>query len=256
MTTHTTAPRPRPLAIFKAGSTWPAMAEAHGDFEDWLCANLGDARHCTRVIAVAAGEAPPPPETLAGVIITGSHAMVTDRADWSERLADWLRLAVASKLPVLGICYGHQLLADALGGEVSNLQPAPEVGTITVELCEAASNDPLFAGLPSRFPAHASHVQSARRLPPQAVALARSVSEPHHAFRIGCCAWGVQFHPEFDTHSMRAYVRRWANRADAPVRDWEGIEAEIRSTPEAALITRRFADFAMASATTAPSATP
>ncbi|MEW5770941.1 MAG: glutamine amidotransferase [Pseudomonadota bacterium] len=239
------AHKDKPLAILKVGSTWPAMAEAHGDFDDWLRRSLGECGTHTRVVAVAQGEPLPAPETLAGAIITGSHAMVTERAAWSEMLADWLRRAVPAGLPVLGICYGHQLLADALGGEVADLEPEPEVGTITVALTEAAREDPLFHDLPPQFPAHASHVQSARRLPAQAVRLAGSAREPHHAFRIGARAWGVQFHPEFDTVSMRAYVERWAGRPDAPRQDWTAIHAQVRETPDAARIARRFACLAL-----------
>jgi hypothetical protein len=55
----------------------------------------------------------------------------------------------------------------------------------------------------------------------------------------------VQFHPEFDTHSMHAYVNRWAEKPCAAHRDWHAIRAEVRETPEAALITRRFARLAL-----------
>lgn len=217
------------------------MAQARGDFEDWLRRSLGEAARHSVVIDVAQGETPPPPESLAGAIITGSHAMVTDRAEWSESLAGWLRHAVPTGLPVLGICYGHQLLAQALGGEVADLEPEPEVGTVCVALTEAGRRDPLFHDLPEKFPAHASHVQSARRLPAGAVHLASSDREPHHAFRVGPRAWGVQFHPEFDTDSMRAYVKRWSDKPNAPKQDWTAIGDKVRETPEAALITARFA---------------
>ena len=240
--------RHKPLAIFKTGSTWPAMAQARGDFDDWLRRGLGEARTRTIVVAVARGEAPPPPDSLSGAIITGSHAMVTDRADWSESLAEWLRGAVPAGLPVLGICYGHQLLAHARGGEVGNLEPEPEVGTVCVALTEASREDPLFHGLPDRFPAHASHVQSARRLPAGAVHLARSQREPHHAFRVGPRAWGVQFHPEFDTEAMRAYVQRWAEKPNAPKRDWQAVREGVEDTPAAALIMQRFERLALGEA--------
>ncbi len=236
----------KPLAIFKVGSTWPAMARARGDFDDWLLHSLGQAGTHTMVVAVSEGAALPDPEVLAGAIITGSHAMVTDRAAWSEELAHWLRLAVPAGLPVLGICYGHQLLAQALGGEVADLEPEPEVGTVTVALTPASLDDPLFRDLPAEFPAHASHVQSVRRLPKQAVRLARSTREPHHAFRVGPRAWGIQFHPEFDTESMRAYVNRWAEKPNAPLWDWTTIHGQIRDTPDAARITARFAQLALA----------
>lgn len=241
------AARQKPLAIFKMGSTWPAMIQARGDIDTWLLRSLGEAQNHSIVVAVAQGEALPPVGHLAGAIISGSHAMVTDRAAWSEALAGWLRQAVPAGLPILGICYGHQLLAHALGGEVADLEPEPEVGTVCVALTEAGRDDPLFHALPARFPAHASHVQSARRLPAGAVHLAHSRQEPHHAFRVGKRAWGVQFHPEFDTAAMRAYVQRWADKPNAPKRNWHAVREGVEDTPAAALITRRFARLALGS---------
>ena len=88
-------------------------------------------------------------EGFAGVIVTGSGAMVTDRADWSERSADWLRDAAHDGMSLLGICYGHQLLAHALGGEVGDNPAGREIGHGALELhAAAASDDPLFSGLP------------------------------------------------------------------------------------------------------------
>jgi GMP synthase (glutamine-hydrolysing) len=238
-------PTSRPLHLIKAGGTFPRAARDGGDFEHWVMAGLGLPRRSVRVLDARLVDSLPAPGECGGVVMTGSHAMVTDRLPWMERLADWMRALLAAEVPYLGICFGHQLLAQALGGEVGNLDPEPEVGTVCVALTEASQDDPLFRGLPAKFPAHASHVQSARRLPANAIHLASSDREPHHAFRIGPCAWGVQFHPEFDTESMRAYVKRWAGKPNAPNQDWGTIHENVRETPQAALITKRFARLAL-----------
>ncbi|MGO4779447.1 glutamine amidotransferase, partial [Lysobacter sp. 2RAB21] len=145
------------------------------------------------VINVEHGEQLPSREGFAGAIVTGSGAMVTDRAPWSERSADWLREAAHAHLPLFGICYGHQLLAHALGGEVGNHPGGREMGTIGLEPPTSAEHDPPFRGLPSQFPAQATHLQTVLRAPDGATVLARSAHDACHAFRWGDHAWGVQF---------------------------------------------------------------
>src|SRR3546814_4405831 len=97
--------------------------------------------------------------------------MVTERRDWSEATAAWLREAAHAGVPVFGICYGHQLLAHALGGEVGDNPNGRKMGTVAVDLLPAAADDPLFAGLPDRFLAqatrseeHTSELQSLMRI--------------------------------------------------------------------------------------------
>ncbi|MFN3496227.1 MAG: glutamine amidotransferase, partial [Hydrogenophaga sp.] len=191
------------------------------------------------------GDALPPLDSVAGVVITGSHAMVSDREAWSEALVPWLQQAVAASVPTLGICYGHQLLAHALGGEVTHHPNGVEIGTVQVRLCTVATEDPLLGPLPPAFNAQAVHWQSVRRLPPQAVLLASSDHEQHHAFRLGRNAWGVQFHPEFSAEALRAYLDGLGPTLAREGLDAERIRAELKETPEAASVLGRFAQLAI-----------
>ncbi|SMF52084.1 glutamine amidotransferase [Pseudogulbenkiania subflava] len=225
--------------IIKTGSTLPALAEEQGDFEDWIRRELPDADDW-RVVNVVAGETLPPPQHCAAAVITGSPAMVSERAPWSEATAAWLRAAHAARVPLLGICYGHQLLADALGGEVGYHPHGPEAGAVEVERLVAAETDPLLGTLPARFAANVIHWQTVLRLPPGAVPLAGNAFEPHQAFRLGS-AWGVQFHPEFDQHAMRRYLELLHDRLCAAGRDPQALLAQVRPTPEAAGLLARFA---------------
>ena len=70
--------------------------------------------------------------------------MVTDREDWSEQTAAWIPRVIASGTPVLGIFYGHQLMAHAMGGVVGNFAAGVELGTVPVTLTDKADKDPLF----------------------------------------------------------------------------------------------------------------
>lgn len=225
--------------IIKTGSTLPRLAAEQGDFEDWIRRELPDAADW-RVVNVASGEELPPPADCAGVVITGSPAMVSERAPWSETTAAWLRAAHAANVPLLGICYGHQLLADALGGEVGYHPHGPEVGSVEVERLAEAAADPLLGELPVCFSAHVIHWQTVLRLPPGAERLAGNAFEPHQAFRLGS-AWGVQFHPEFDQPAMRRYLELLHDRLSAAGRDPQALLAGVRPTPEAAGLLARFA---------------
>lgn len=232
----------QPLVLFKVGGTFPEVARRLGDFEDWFRRGLGLGEGELLILDATRGGPLPDPSSIAGAVITGSHAMVTDWADWSEALAGWLRRAVPAGLPVLGVCYGHQLLAHALGGQVDYLPGVPEVGTVAVRLSPAARADVLLGGLPETFSAQATHAQTVRCLPDGAVLLAGNDYEPHHAFRVGQHAWGLQFHPEFDRDVMLAYVDYRMARCEDPHRDWPAIRAAVTDTPQAAALLPRFVE--------------
>lgn len=230
----------KPLIIFKTGSTFPDYASAAGDYDHWIRSGMGEIGLPVETINPRKQTALPAPSEISGVVITGSHAMVTDRATWSEALAAWLREAVAQQLPVLGICYGHQLLAHAMEGQVDYHPEGMEIGTVTVRRTEQARQDPLFGDLPDEFPAQEVHSQSVRRLPPGAVLLAGNGFDPHQAFRIGPSAWGVQFHPEFSPDAMAAYVTRLADDLQAKGRDAKELLSQIGATDSAASLLARF----------------
>jgi len=234
-------PRPHPLVIVKLGSTFEALRAQHGDFEHWIADGLGTHALPLLVIDPRHGDALPDPAQVSGVVITGSHAMVSHREPWSESTAAWLAQVVGRDTPVRGICYGHQLLAHALGGEAGDHPQGAEVGTITVTLDEAAATDELLNGLPAQFPAHAVHWQSALRLPEGAVRLAGNEHEPMHAFRVGGHAWGVQFHPEFDADAMRGYIDMLAGDLASAGADPAALCERVVETDAAASVLGRFA---------------
>src|SRR5690606_34698718 len=103
----------RTLYIIKTGSTFPAIRQQHGDFEQWMQAGLHPKhvlpaeRPAMAVIdATASGHGPlcyPEPHACAGIVISGSHDMVTDDAPWMQQLAHWLLQICHSGVPVLGI---------------------------------------------------------------------------------------------------------------------------------------------------------
>ena len=80
----------RPLLIVKSGRTLPELARRRGDYEDWISAGMGLEPARIRIAHVYENAPLPGPDALAGVVVTGSSAMVSHREPWSERTAAWL----------------------------------------------------------------------------------------------------------------------------------------------------------------------
>ena len=140
---------------------------------------------------VAAGDLP---DTLDfdGGVVTGSRASVYWDEPWIPPLKQWLGDAIDHGVPFLGICYGHQLLADVLGGTVEDMGEY-EIGyrEVTHE-----NDDPLFDGIDERFTVYTTHSDRVAELPPGATRIAAN-DYGIHGFRKGSVV-AVQFHPEYD----------------------------------------------------------
>jgi GMP synthase (glutamine-hydrolysing) len=229
-----------PLLIVKTGTTLTSLIRERGDFEDWIRGGMGFDRSRVTLAAVFEGEKLPDPERFAGVVVTGSSAMVSHHEAWSERTAEWLRGAVDCGTPVLGICYGHQLLAHALGGRVGPNPRGRQIGTIRVNLEESAAHDALLAGFGSSLRVHVTHVEVVLDLPDAAVRLASSDGDPNSAFSIGAAAWGVQFHPEFDAQVMGRYIEARREQLVVEEIDADHRLASVEESADGTALLRRF----------------
>lgn len=228
-----------PFLILETGRPLQPLRRL-GPFSHWIRVAAGLTARETAVCRVIDGERPPSPRLFAGVVVTGSGAMVTEHLDWSEHSAQWLREAANMGLPQFGICYGHQLLAHAFGGEVGFNPRGREMGTVPVELHAQARHDPLFARLPDQVDAHATHLQTVLKPPPHAQVLARSAQDDCQAMRIGESIWGVQFHPEFSTRMMRGYIHARRVELEREGRCHRQLHREVRPAPLAREVLRRF----------------
>lgn len=226
------------LLIIKTGSTMASIGTRFGDFEAWFQRHL--VAPSIQVVAVHDGDALPDVAGVERVLITGSPHMVTARAAWSERTAEWMQHAHQDGVPMLGVCYGHQLLAHALGGEVAWNPNGRQIGYTQVRLTLAAQADALLGTAPQALGAFTTHQQSVTRLPPGAVLLASTAKDPHHAFRLGASTWGVQFHPEFDPQIMSAYLDARRIQLEAEAIDVAALHAAIQPAPDATAILTRF----------------
>lgn len=160
--------------------------------------------------------APDPPRTtdgrtssFDGVIISGSQSSVYDRErEWIGDLSQWVEGTVADGLPVLGVCWGHQLLAQMLGGTVKG--GSYELGY--VEIAQEAK-DPIWDNIPTPFTAFASHSDHVVELPAGATLLASNETGVQ-AFRHEQ-VYAVQFHPEYDLQTAEAMINSKTTLSEA-----------------------------------------
>jgi GMP synthase (glutamine-hydrolysing) len=170
------------------------------------------------------------------VIVTGSASSVVDLEPWMERTAELLRELVREEVPLLGICFGHQLLGHALGGRVERNACGREMGTVELTL---SRSDPVI-GHAGAWHVNSTHVDTLVELPPAAELLGTTQLEPHAAVRFGEAAWGVQFHPELDAQVMREYFAARRSLLDAEGFDLARAEADLRDAPFGAAVIARF----------------
>lgn len=192
------------LVIVVTGDTVPAITQRRGEFPEVFRDAIGP--HWSGAYAAfdAREEALPDMREAACVILTGSSANVHHREPWMLRTEAWLRELLPQRVPTLGVCFGHQILAQALGGRVAANPHGREMSTVSVQITQ--DGDPLLEGMPARFDANACHSDTVVELPPGAEALARSDLDPHQCIRFASHCYGVQFHPEFDQEVMLGYI--------------------------------------------------
>jgi GMP synthase (glutamine-hydrolysing) len=172
--------------------------------------------------------------TYDGVVVLGGAMAPADdeRCPWLPTVRQRMAEAVASSVPLLGICLGAQLLALACGGAVRRGVLGPELGVLDIEVHPAAGDDPLFAGLGSPAPVVQWHWEEISDLPGGAALLAGSRSYANQVFRVGDHAWGVQGHPEVTAQIAAQWAREDSPLLLAAGRRPDELVAEVRSHEE------------------------
>jgi GMP synthase (glutamine-hydrolysing) len=189
-----------------------------------------------------------PIQSFDGVIISGSQSSVyDDHRPWIRELSRWVEGAIADGLPILGVCWGHQLLAQILGGTVRG--GSYELGYVEVN---QEANDPIWNGLSDPFTVFATHSDHVVEIPPDAHLLASNETGVQ-AFRRDQI-YAVQFHPEYDLQTAKAmiYSKELSDRAIQRALD-TCTEANVEAARSA---TRIFDNFLEHVAVTAYDASP
>jgi GMP synthase (glutamine-hydrolysing) len=161
-----------------------------------------------------------------GFVVTGSSASVYWDREWIGELKTWVGGAVEAGLPGLGVCYGHQLLADALGGSVAAMGEY-EIGYRTVE---QDGENRLLDGVPESMTVFTTHSDHVTEAPPGATVFARN-EYGIHGFRTGR-VFAVQFHPEYDMETAASVTAGKSDQLSAE--RIEGVLADITADNYAA----------------------
>lgn len=229
----------QPEQSFKGLGLAASHEDARGLDREWFVKALGLPLDTDRVRTIYAPEGNLPttvPES--GIIIGGSKHSVYEDQPWIRNLEEFLRGAAALGKPMLGVCFGHQLIAQTFGGTVEKGTKGWELGIANVNLDkDSGISDPLFEGVAAQFPSAMSHQDIVTHLPPlkKTAVLARNDMYAHQALAIGDRIRSVQFHPEIDRRTLEQIVTA---RKDILFKEgitseegWEDFMASLRRQP-------------------------
>ena len=208
--------RPVHVDVLLMNTDRSAFAQRHPDDAQKVITALQAVRPgwAYRAWAARDGELPPDPLAADAWVLTGSVASVTQPEPWMERTADALRQRHAAGRALVGLCFGHQLIAQALGGAVGRSAGGFRLGVADTQITtQEPWMDPLLPCL-SLFAAHEDQVQQP---PPGARLLGSSVHCPVSAYAIGRHVLCTQYHPELTRPFMRDLLTTFGHRFGAQV---------------------------------------
>lgn len=190
---------------------------------------------------------PPPSELVnaADAVLVGGSGdySVVRGGEWLEPALDAMRDLYERSVPTFASCWGFQALAKALGGEVVTDHARAEVGSAMLSLTEAGRRDPVFGGIPARFPVLIGHEDIVETLPAEAVLLASSQTIENEAFCFpNRGIYATQFHPELNRAGIVARISRYADTylpltGAATIEEFEAGLPDVR---DAGSLLRRF----------------
>jgi GMP synthase (glutamine-hydrolysing) len=225
------------ILVLITGDPVPSALDRFGAFDHMFkrTANGGVGGEWTTLDLRDDPELPAPGE-YHGVIVSGSAARIANDAAWIRRGIDYLRELHRTDVPTLGVCFGHQMLGEALGGRVSANPRGRELGTVKLLL---HGDTPLLDGI-REVPVNTSHLDSVVVLPAGAKVYAQTELEENALIHFGARTWGVQFHPEFDREIVHCYVRERSDALVAEGLDPNQIWSDAAETPLAARVIPNF----------------
>ena len=202
------------IGVLETGAPPVELQPSYGDYPAMFRALLGEGFRWT-TYDVQAGRFPARPEDEEALIVTGAAAGVYDGDPWIGRLMEFLR-AARGRTRLVGVCFGHQVMAEAFGGKVIKSPKGWGVGLHTYEVLDAEP----WMDAAGAISIPASHQDQVVELPPGARVLAASAFTPYGMLDHGQGAVSLQLHPEFDPAYAEALIEsRREARLSAEVAD-------------------------------------
>jgi GMP synthase-like glutamine amidotransferase len=219
------------IGVLKTGRPPRPAIEAFGTYPDMFEALLGPEAYDWRTYAVDEGELPARPEECDAYIVTGSSAGVYDDLPWIAPAKDFLR-AAKGKAALVGVCFGHQLMAEAFGGKVVK---SPKGWGVGEQVYEVMATEPWMGEAPLRIRLPASHQDQVVEKPPAAEVFAASEFTPFAGL-----VWrdqpalSMQPHPEFTPGFAKSLIEHRRGdpypdeQADAAIASYSGMDDRER----------------------------
>lgn len=222
------------VTIIETGRAPGQLSEAYPRYPDMFVSLLGaaDAGLAFDVVELVDGAALPDPAACEAVVITGSPSGVYDQTPWMDPLRDFVRGAFRANTPMVGVCFGHQIIADAMGGDVRKSDKGWGVGRHTYDVLERR---PWMAGAGASVSLAVSHQDQVITPPAGAVTLARSAHTEHAMLAYDQApVMSLQGHPEFGDEFVAAlYAARRGRLSDAQV---DGAIASLAERHDNAMV--------------------
>ena len=184
------------VGILQAGHTPDQLMNQFGDFDKMFKKLLGEDAFSYTSYDVNGGHFPNDPNENDAWLITGSRHSVYEDLPWIEELSEFIRLCYKSDRPIVGICFGHQLLAQALGGKVEKFDRGWSIG----------ANQYQIDGTDQSITVNAWHQDQVVELPKDAERIGHSDFCENALLRYGNKALSIQAHPEFQTPFCDALI--------------------------------------------------
>ncbi len=201
------------VTIIETGIVSPKNRERHGSYPQMFARMIGaaDASVTFDTVSIAAGASLPDIEELEAILITGSSAGVYDELDWIAPLEAFVRTAHEKKVPMVGVCFGHQLIAQALGGTVRKSEKGWGLGR---HVYDVAPGNSLIEG--ADIAIACSHQDQVITPPVGAATILSSDFTPHAGLLYSGTTFSVQPHPEFTVGFALACCEMVRSRGGAP----------------------------------------
>ena len=210
------------ITILDCGPSLEKVSRQFGQSPEWIMEVLKDTDCRFTWLKSYEGEIINYNEGGDAWIITGSPRSVYNEENWMLDLEENIRYAVEYNKLVLGICFGHQLIAKSFGGTVELNPSGWELGSYSISLTEKGKYSPLFYNIEDEVIVYESHKDSVTSIPDGAVKLAYN-KKCIQAFQLHDLLYAVQFHPEFSWDIMKKYVS---------IRGSSGVTVDDHNVPE------------------------